>query len=227
MTGGVRAVSLVAGIAMALVAVGAPVLLMTVPAYTQALVMHVDAPGRAGLGEAETRELAEQVRAFVAGEPERALPATLPDGRPAFDEKAVSHLEDVRAVLAGARVATVVALAVALAALAWLVWSRRFRPLGVALAVACAMTTALTAVAVLLALLDFGWFFAAFHALFFEEGTWQFAPDALLIRLFPEPFWVVSGAVWGGLALLSAALMGLAARAMLGRRESEGGMTSG
>jgi len=31
--------------------------------------------------------------------------------------------------------------------------------------------------------------FAAFHALFFKAGTWQFAADSNLIRLFPEPFW--------------------------------------
>jgi integral membrane protein (TIGR01906 family) len=36
---------------------------------------------------------------------------------------------------------------------------------------------------------DFDVAFAAFHALFFQAGTWEFGPDSNLIRLFPEAFW--------------------------------------
>jgi hypothetical protein len=42
-----------------------------------------------------------QVRAYVVGTPGATLPSALDDGRPAFDAKAVEHLEDVRDVLAG------------------------------------------------------------------------------------------------------------------------------
>ena len=192
-------------------------LLVAVPSYTGMLVVRVDAPARAGLGIDTTRARAEQVRAYVAGTPGAALPETLDDGRPAFDEKAVSHLDDVRTVLSGARVATAVA---ALAALLWIAGTlvtRKNRALAFSLTAAAWAVAAVVVAAALAALLDFARFFEAFHALFFEAGTWQFAGDALLIRLFPEPFWAISGAVWGVLALAGAAILGASSRLVRSR----------
>lgn len=48
--------------------------------------------------------------------------------------------------------------------------------------------------------------FAAFHALFFAAGTWQFGPDSNLIRLFPEPFWFRTS-LYAGLAIVLAAIL--------------------
>jgi hypothetical protein len=221
MTPASRAVSVGAGVALALVALGVPLLLMMLPAYTGALVVHVDAPALADLDVAQTRALADEVRAFVAGVPGVTLPATLDDGRPAFDESAISHLDDVRVVLAGARVAT---LAAALAAAAWIVWAlraRRERELAFSLTVGAWSVAALVALAAVIAITDFDGFFAGFHALFFEAGTWQFPADALLILLFPEPFWAISGAAWGTLALAGALLLGLLGRRVRTRSEGD------
>lgn len=194
-------------------------LLVAVPSYTGMLVVRVDAPVRADLRIDATRAHAEQVRAYVAGTPGAALPEKLDDGRPAFDEKAVSHLDDVRTVLSGARIATVVG---ALAALLWIAGTlvtRKDRALAFSLTAAAWAVAAVVVAAALAALLDFVRFFAAFHALFFEAGTWQFAADALLIRLFPEPFWAISGAVWGVLALAGAGTLGASARLVRSRLE--------
>ena len=46
--------------------------------------------------------------------------------------------------------------------------------------------------------------FAAFHALFFKAGTWQFGPDSNLIRLFPEAFWFDVSLLAGAAIVLSA-----------------------
>ena len=46
------------------------------------------------------------------------------------------------------------------------------------------------------ALLDFDAAFAAFHAIFFESGTWTFAADSLIIQLFPVRFWAARGLRW-------------------------------
>ncbi|MBE0417309.1 MAG: DUF1461 domain-containing protein [Coriobacteriia bacterium] len=208
MTPAWRAASLLAGVVLALVMLGLPVLIMTVPVYTSVLVVRTDAPARADLDVAQTRALAEEVRAFVAGAPGATLPSTLADGRPAFDDKAVSHLGDVRVILAGARIATIAAALVALAWIAWTFRIRRYRELAFSLTFGAWAVVALTACAALAALTDFGRLFAAFHGLFFEAGTWQFPADALLIRLFPEPFWASSGAVWGALALAGAGILG-------------------
>jgi hypothetical protein len=40
----------------------------------------------------------------------------------------------------------------------------------------------------------------------------MFPADSLLIRLFPERFWEVSGAIWAGLALIGAVALAVAAR---------------
>jgi integral membrane protein (TIGR01906 family) len=54
--------------------------------------------------------------------------------------------------------------------------------------------------------------FAAFHALFFQAGTWQFGPDSNLIRLFPESFWFETSLLAGVAIVLSAGLAAWLAR---------------
>jgi integral membrane protein (TIGR01906 family) len=54
--------------------------------------------------------------------------------------------------------------------------------------------------------------FAAFHALFFQAGTWQFGPDSNLIRLFPEPFWFETSLLAGVAIVISAGLAAWLAR---------------
>ena len=54
--------------------------------------------------------------------------------------------------------------------------------------------------------------FAAFHALFFQAGTWQFGPDSNLIRLFPESFWFETSLLAGVAIVVSAGLAAWLAR---------------
>jgi uncharacterized membrane protein len=54
--------------------------------------------------------------------------------------------------------------------------------------------------------------FAAFHALFFKAGTWQFAFDSNLIRLFPEPFWFETSLLAGASIVIAAGLAAWLAR---------------
>jgi integral membrane protein (TIGR01906 family) len=183
------------------------------PPYTAFLVVRVDAPTLADLDAEATRAVAEEVRAFVGGASGATLPETLDDGRPAFDAKAVAHLDDVRKVLRAARLATLFAVIVAGAWVLWAYRRRHARALATSLTASAWIVAGVVALAGIAALTDFGWFFTAFHGLFFEAGTWQFPADALLIRLFPEPFWAASGATWGALALAGAAVLGI-----LGRR---------
>jgi uncharacterized membrane protein len=56
-------------------------------------------------------------------------------------------------------------------------------------------------------LFDFDAFFAWFHSLFFAAGTWTFPESALLIRVFPLPFWTSAGAAWGVLVVVCAGLL--------------------
>ncbi|RNB39115.1 DUF1461 domain-containing protein, partial [Staphylococcus aureus] len=63
--------------------------------------------------------------------------------------------------------------------------------------------------AVLAVLAVLGWdrFFTGFHALFFEQGTWQFYLDDALIRLFPAQFWMDAGIAVGAIILLASLLL--------------------
>lgn len=173
---------------------------LTFPAYTAMLVRSEEVAARTGLSEERAVEMAQLVRAFVSDPDARPLPPIV-DGRPGFDTSMVSHLEDVRRVFLGARVATGV-LAAFLAV--WVLVSialKRWRPLAAGLRVGGWLAVGAPLALALLGVLDFGLLFTLFHGLFFASGTWTFPYDALLIQLFPQAFWVTSGMVWALLVM--------------------------
>ena len=192
-------------IAWVVFAAGLAVGVLAGPWVTSALVKVVDSPSYTGLDAARTTELAQDARSFVADPRPADLPAAV-DGRPGFDAATVSHLLDVRRVLAAARIATG-ALAFVLAAWVVLGLTRQRRwALHDGLLAAGIAAIAAPVVLAALAVIDFGAFFARFHGLFFTAGTWVFSDDALIIQLFPEPFWMWLGA---GLGVLIAAFGGV------------------
>ncbi len=215
-----RTATVLGGVALTLTVFGFSFQPLLSPAYTEALVGAVDAPGRTGLSPEHVRELADDVRAFVAGVPGVELPDRLPDGRPAFGPDAVAHLDDVREVVVGARIIAWVALALSCAWAAWCLLGGADRRMMLARSLrgAALASASFVTVAALVAVADFDAFFAGFHDVFFEPGTWTFPADALLVRLFPEPFWVASGICWAALGLLGAAFLGMCAWAI--RRSS-------
>ena len=110
-------------------------------------------------------------------------------GVPIFNARELSHMEDVKAVVTGMRVA----LGISLAALFMSTiitlrggWSQllinAFHQGGWAV-------IGLIAAIILLVAVNFNSLFTWFHQIFFESGTWQFHPSDTLIRLFPMRFW--------------------------------------
>jgi integral membrane protein (TIGR01906 family) len=144
---------------------------------------------------------------FVDGD----FAASLDGDASILDPSERSHMSDVGAlvrVLAALELAAILVLFIT----AWWLRGERARRgrllLGAALGVG--------AVALVLGLffaVAFDTAFAAFHALFFREGTWQFGPESNLIRLFPEPFWFETSLLAGLSIVLGAGLA-----AWLGRR---------
>lgn len=58
------------------------------------------------------------------------------------------------------------------------------------------ITLAASGAFVLWASFGFEGFFALFHSMFFDAGTWTFPSDSLLITMLPQNFWITIGAVW-------------------------------
>lgn len=210
--------SLIVGLALAIVVAGAVVGVLVTPPVTRTLVRLLDVAASSGLSPAQTENLAEDTRRFVTDCSAPPLPAQL-GGLPAFDEAAVDHLVDVRNVLLSARRATGAMAGLLAIWLAASIARRRFSAIASALFAGALCCLAIPVLGAVLALSDFEWMFAMFHALFFKAGTWTFPSDALLIRLFPEAFWVSVGALWAGGIALGAVMLGAAA---LGVRSTGG-----
>ena len=116
------------------------------------------------------------------------------DGTPLYNERELSHMNDVKRVTQGALKVWYISLA-ALALLgAWAAgWGQAYRiglMRGGWLMVLLAITVGVIAVIGISVNPDiFFSFFAGFHSLFFEGDSWLFLFSDTLIRLFPIRFW--------------------------------------
>lgn len=132
--------------------------------------------------------------------------ARLPGGGPAFDEREVAHMSDVRGVVSGFMVAWLAGVAVLLAAGLTLRGRGSGTLMRRALGWGAVATLAGFAALGLYMLADFDGFFTAFHGVFFEGDSWRFASDDTLRSLYPDEFW---GAAAGGAAGLIVAQAGV------------------
>jgi len=118
------------------------------------------------------------------------------DGSPLFNEREVSHMADVKAVVQMALAAWLAGLAV-LAAAAVFFWRadhltefRRGVRDGGWLTIGLAGFIGIIVALGMVANPAIFWeFFTVFHGLFFEGDSWLFAYSDTLIRLFPIRFW--------------------------------------
>ena len=111
------------------------------------------------------------------------------NGEPIFNQRELSHMEDVKAVVSGMRIALALFMIVLLIGSLFLnqiagkkslfqaYWQGGWATIGLILAV------------LVFVALSFSELFTWFHQIFFENGTWQFYTSDTLIRLFPMRFW--------------------------------------
>lgn len=111
------------------------------------------------------------------------------DGEPIFNERELEHMEDVKDVVTGMRVALVVLLVLLLVISFVLIRSDRRLLLIKAINQGGWATIGLIVAILLFVALNFDNLFTWFHQIFFESGSWQFHPSDTLIRLFPMRFW--------------------------------------
>jgi len=131
------------------------------------------------------------------------------DGKPLYNERELSHMDDVKRVTQGAlRVwYGTLALLLVLGVWAWFGgWWQAYR-LGLMrggwLMVGLAVTVGLIVVVGIAINPDVFWnFFAGFHHLFFTGDSWLFLYSDTLIRLFPIRFWE-DAFLWGAVIALA------------------------
>lgn len=111
------------------------------------------------------------------------------DGEPIFNASELSHMEDVKGVVTGMRIALAIMMVVLLVITIVAVYGD-WKPLLITSLYRGGWVMIGLIVAILLFVaLSFNSLFTWFHQIFFESGTWQFHPSDTLIRLFPMRFW--------------------------------------
>ena len=140
--------------------------------------------------------------------------ANIGNDPPILDASERSHMSDVGGLVRALAILEITALVVLVATGRWLRRERARR--GRALLAAAAGVGAAAIVLAAFFAFAFDAAFAAFHALFFKAGTWQFGPDSNLIRLFPEPFWFEVSLLAGASIVLGVLLAAWIARRDLG-----------
>ena len=146
---------------------------------------------------------------------------TFEDGTPLYNERELSHMQDVKVVTKGSLqvwYVTVVLMA-ALGAWAWYGdWWQAFRA---GLRRGGWLMIGLVAAIGLFGALAFRQLFTLFHALFFEGDSWIFLYSDTLIRQFPMQFWQ-DAFLWAGIITIGGALglaLGLKEKASPGKTD--------
>ena len=119
-----------------------------------------------------------------------------------YNQRELRHMEDVKMVVQAALTVWYGAMAVVLLAGIWAWRAGWLEDYRWALARGGMLTVLLILGILLLVLAAFGFFFVAFHQVFFEADTWLFLWSDTLIRLFPERFWRDTFLVVGGISAL-------------------------
>ncbi|GAA1145652.1 TIGR01906 family membrane protein [Nesterenkonia lutea] len=136
----------------------------------------------------------------------RYLAELAPGGEPLFTEAEVSHMVDVKFVVLWAML---IGLALLIITLILALLLRAWRPGGVArgLFAGAWVTLGIIIIVAVLAIIDWQFFFAEFHRIFFSDGTWTFPADSTLIQLYPEQFWIDAGIAVVALAVLFSVIL--------------------
>jgi integral membrane protein (TIGR01906 family) len=134
---------------------------------------------------------------------------TFPDGHALFNERELSHMQDVKRVVKPVLwlgyAAGVILLGIGL----WARFSTWWNEFVNGLRRGGWLTVGLVAFIGIFAGVSFWQFFTIFHELFFSGDSWLFLNSDTLIRLFPLPFWQAAFLIPGALILLSGLALGL------------------
>jgi hypothetical protein len=202
------------GVALAILLTG-PMLLF-VPPFVSLMQDRHDVPARLGAEPAAAHDATTAMLGdlLVDG----PFTVSLDGDAPVLDAEERSHMSDVGGVVRGLLLLDVLALLVAILAARRLNGERHRR--GRLMLVSAGSLGALAIGLGAFFALAFDTAFAAFHAIFFEAGTWQFGPSSNLLRFFPQPFWFEMALVAGATIVAGAVIVALLARRDLAADEA-------
>jgi integral membrane protein (TIGR01906 family) len=146
-----------------------------------------------GLDDAQLERIADAFVAYFQGPPGQIQMQVTAFGQPRqlFNDKEVTHMEDVQALIQWfLRMQLVAAGVVALRVILAVALDRGGLSLGRELLWSTAVMVGLVLLVGVLSLLDFEALWTRFHQVAFRNDLWQLDPRRdYLIMLFPEPFW--------------------------------------
>jgi integral membrane protein (TIGR01906 family) len=129
------------------------------------------------------------------------------DGEPIFNERELSHMQDVKKVVTGMRFAMMGAILMLVVITVLAIKGGWQRSLLIAYVRGAWLLIGLIIAILIFVSLNFENLFTWFHQIFFESGTWRFYTSDTLIRLFPMRFWRDAFIFVGGLSALLSGLM--------------------
>jgi integral membrane protein (TIGR01906 family) len=113
----------------------------------------------------------------------------LPDGSPLYNERELSHMDDVKVLVHKGLVIYAIVLAVFLLSILLLVSLKHAAQLLKGLRAGGWLLIGIMLAILFSVALDFSAFFTWFHTLFFQGDSWIFYYSDTFIRLFPLRFW--------------------------------------
>ena len=134
------------------------------------------------------------------------------DGTALYNERELSHMDDVKAVVQGTMRWYLVGCILLVIIVALAIQTGNKRAFWESLSWGGFLTAAIVVSFLVYLALNFDSLFTQFHKLFFESGSWVFFTTDSLIRLFPLPFWQDCFIVVGSLSLLGGILLAFKCR---------------
>jgi len=141
----------------------------------------------------------------------------LADGSPIYNERELSHMQDVKTLIQNAFLAWgIIGIALVLAGvISW--QTKQLRPYFTALSTGGWTTLVIIGLILVGVVISFNGLFTDFHRIFFTGDTWLFYYSDTLIRLFPMQFWQDAFIWMGVFAIIQALIFGLFGR-MIARK---------
>ena len=213
---GGRAISVVVGVATALVIIAVSIIPFLSPAWVGFEQDRAQAAAWTGYAADDLRTATDAILAdLVIGPPDFDVVVA---GAPVLEERERAHMRDVRNVFMALYVAAAVSVVVLVVA-GWRASDRGrlWRAVGRGAKVLAVGVIALGIVA----FVAFDTLFETFHEIFFPAGSYTFDPRTdRLVQLFPFEFWQETAIVVGVVIVAIAAVVAIAASRRAGRTAS-------